>query len=221
MPPGAGQKVATARSPAPVLCWWSVQPLVCILESWASWKAPLHTTMAMFGKKFSGRESGSHAVHPPGRPHFSHCLSVTLTVSSLSVQQYRPGIRSQFTVKQPSSRSMGCFCKNKCVKNTTGCIPARKESATSSKVLILLSVELVSRYRLPRAGGHFLSISIKSNNPKNYGDLVPDTRPRKKNHEAAGSRQLTLVDTNALLYDLITRRENQQRAENRILSYEN
>ena len=44
-------------------------------------------------------------------------------------------------------------------------------------------------------------------------------RPKKKNHEAVGSPLLTLGDTDALLYDLVTRRENQEKTESRALSY--
>ena len=147
---------------------------------------------------------------PPDRPHFSHCLSVTLTVSNLSVLRYRPGIRSQFTMRQPSSRSMGCSCKNECDRNTAGCIPARKGISYCVKSVDLVVSSACVQIPVAWVGRLFLvHFCKKSNNQKSYGDLILDTRPRKKNHEAAGSQHLTPVDTNALLYDPVMRRENQ------------
>ena len=73
---------------------------------------------------------------------------------------------------------------------------------------ILSSVELVLKSRFSGSGGHFFSILLENNtNGGNYGDLVAGTCSRKKNHEAAASRQLAPTHVTAPDYDLLTSRE--------------
>ena len=78
----------------------------------------------------------------------------------------------------------------------------KSSNLVGSSICIQIPVSRVWRLLL-------IHLCNKFKSQRSYGDLIPGTRPRRENHEAADSRQLTLVDTNAPLCNLVAGQENQ------------